>query len=239
MDQSNQNTYTTLADVTVTDKLEQKGQFTYLSWPHALDRLLRKYPAAEIVEHLHDTASGKSPVLATPHGNFVQVSVTLEGVTRSKVHPITDNRNAPIDNPDAQEVNTALMRCMVKAIAMHGLGLAVYAGEDLPEVDGEVVQAKQQPQAVKVEQPEDPADWQQAIVPIGKNKDKKLAELADRSLQWYAEHYTANTDYPDSVAFRAACDAMAKEKGWATPEEEAPPPEPVQEQEDDSEEVPF
>jgi hypothetical protein len=59
--------------------------------------------------------------------------------------PIMDHRNKPIQQPDAFQVNTSLMRCMTKALALHGIGLYIYAGEDLPEQD----EAKPEVKAVK------------------------------------------------------------------------------------------
>jgi len=64
---------------------------------------------------------------------MVKVSVTIKGDTKSCVLPVMDNRNRAITNPDAFSVNTAVMRCLAKCIAMFGLGLYIYAGEDLPE----------------------------------------------------------------------------------------------------------
>ena len=63
----------------------------------------------------------------------VQVSVDIESVVRSQVHPILDNRNNTIMEPNSFEVNTSIQRCLAKAIALHGLGLYIFAGEDLPE----------------------------------------------------------------------------------------------------------
>jgi len=57
------------------------------------------------------------------------------GVSRTAQLPVMDHRNKPIPNPDAFQVNTAMQRCLAKAIALHGLGLYIYAGEDLPEED--------------------------------------------------------------------------------------------------------
>jgi hypothetical protein len=66
---------------------------------------------------------------------MVKVSVTVKNDTKLCVLPVMDNRNRAIQNPDAFAVNTAIMRCLAKAIAMHGLGLYIYAGEDLPEAE--------------------------------------------------------------------------------------------------------
>jgi hypothetical protein len=64
---------------------------------------------------------------------MVKVSVEIKGDIKTCVLPVMDNRNRAIQNPDAFSVNTAIMRCLAKCIAMFGLGLYIYAGEDLPE----------------------------------------------------------------------------------------------------------
>jgi hypothetical protein len=61
--------------------------------------------------------------------------VTMQGLTLSQIHPVLDGKNKPIFEPTAFDINTSIQRCLVKAIALHGLGLYIYAGEDLP--DGE------------------------------------------------------------------------------------------------------
>ena len=66
---------------------------------------------------------------------MVWVDVTLCGTTRTGFLPVMDHRNKPVPEPDAFQVNTALMRCMTKTLALFGLGLYIYAGEDLPEDD--------------------------------------------------------------------------------------------------------
>lgn len=63
---------------------------------------------------------------------MVWVDVTLNGKTRTGFLPVMDHRNKPILAPDAFQVNTAIMRCMTKTLALFGLGLYIYAGEDLP-----------------------------------------------------------------------------------------------------------
>ena len=76
-----------------------------------------------------------APFMTTNAGCVVRVSVTCDEVTRSQVHPVTDNRNQTIAQPTAQDINTSIQRCLAKAIALHGLGLYIFAGEDLPEPD--------------------------------------------------------------------------------------------------------
>jgi len=75
------------------------------------------------------------PYQKTELGYFVEVAVTVQGLTLSQIHPVLDSYNDPIELPTAFEINTSIQRCLVKAIALHGLGLYIYAGEDLPETD--------------------------------------------------------------------------------------------------------
>src|SRR5207249_4915741 len=72
------------------------------------------------------------PYLRTETGYFVEVAVTVEGITLSQIHPVLDSKNRPLAEPTAFDINTSIQRCLVKAIALHGVGLSVYAGEDLP-----------------------------------------------------------------------------------------------------------
>ena len=59
----------------------------------------------------------------------------MDGISLSQIHPVLDNRNQPIEKPNAFQINTSLQRALAKAIALHGLGLYIFAGEDLPEPD--------------------------------------------------------------------------------------------------------
>ena len=126
-----ESNYKKLRSINVNEHTEKKGNLTYLSWAWAVDQLLMNDPAAnwEFLEPLHygDTM-------------MVRCAVTAFGKTMTCHLPVMDNRNKPISNPDAFQVNTAMMRCLAKGIALHGLGLYIYAGEDLPQVDPQDVQ---------------------------------------------------------------------------------------------------
>ena len=130
------NTFEKLNKIDVSKFTEKKGQFNYLSWAHAVRELLKACPSTTWEVHLFDNAEGtKQPYMKNGTGVYVQVSVNVEGVIRTQVHPVLDNRNSPIDNPNAFQINTSIQRCLAKAIALHGLGLYIFAGEDLPEPD--------------------------------------------------------------------------------------------------------
>ena len=131
-----ENTFEILNKVDVSKFTEKKGQFSYLSWSHAVRELLKVCPEATWEIHLFENADGtKQPYMKNGTGSYVQVSVNVDGVVRSQIHPVLDHRNQPIDNANAFQINTSIQRCLAKAIALHGLGLYIFAGEDLPEAD--------------------------------------------------------------------------------------------------------
>ena len=131
-----ENTFDKLNKVDVSELTERKGNFNYLSWAHAVRELLRVYPEATWEVHLFDNTDGtKQPYMKNGTGTYVQVSVNVNDVIRSQIHPVLDNRNAPIKEPNSFQINTSIQRCLAKAIALHGLGLYIFAGEDLPEFD--------------------------------------------------------------------------------------------------------
>lgn len=120
--------YEVLSTIDLKDKLEKKGQFSYLSWADAIAVLLERYPQSTWETNLWDGL----PYCQTDAGAFVSVSVTVEEVTRTQVHPVLDHRNKTVKQPDSFQVNTSIQRCLAKAIALHGLSLYVFRGEDLP-----------------------------------------------------------------------------------------------------------
>ena len=125
------STFADLASINVGAHIEKKNGFSYLSWAYAVAELRKAVPDAtwEVVRF------DGLPFLKTECGYFVEVAVTVDGIRLSQLHPVLDNRNRPIAQPDSFHINTSIQRALVKAIALHGLGLYVYAGEDLPESD--------------------------------------------------------------------------------------------------------
>ncbi len=124
----NTNSFARLSGINVNDHVEKKGQFSYLSWPYAVAQLRLADPSATWEVRRFNGL----PFLKTECGYFVEVAVTVESVTLSQIHPVLDSKNRPMLEPTVFDLNTSIQRCLVKAIALHGLGLYVYAGEDLP-----------------------------------------------------------------------------------------------------------
>ena len=118
-----ENNYVKLASVDVSKEIEKKQNLSYLSWAYAVDKLMRHDPQANWEFHPPEM-----------YGETMMISCTVTAFGKPlKMHlPVMDHRNNAIKNPDAFAVNKNMMRCLVKAIACHGLGINVYAGEDLP-----------------------------------------------------------------------------------------------------------
>ena len=115
-----------LRKINVNEHTDRKGKFTYLSWAWAVDQLLQLDPSA--------TWDYKDPVYFA-ETLMVFCSVTAFGKTMTAQLPVLNHQNKAISNPNAMDVNTAMQRCLAKAIALHGIGLYIYAGEDVPDED--------------------------------------------------------------------------------------------------------
>lgn len=121
---------TNFLTVNVNDKTEKKNGLTYLSWAWAWQEVLKVDPNAtwEAVEY-----NGLPCAYFADKTAMVKTLVTINGVTKSCLLPVMDHKNKAIPNPNAFDINKAIVRCMTKAVSMFGLGLYIYAGEDMPE----------------------------------------------------------------------------------------------------------
>lgn len=119
----------------VNEHLEKKNGLSYLSWAWAWAEALKADSSATYKVEMFD---GKC-FMDINGTAMVFVTVTMFGKPMTCQLPVMDYRNKAIPKPDAFAVNTAIMRCMTKALALHGLGLYIYAGEDLPEEGKSVV----------------------------------------------------------------------------------------------------
>lgn len=131
------NIFSTLYKIDVSDKTDKKNGFTYLSWAIAWAEVKKIYPNATYTIN---------PQILDDYGNtrfwhddgktgWVEVSVTIEGITQTEVLAIMDFKNnaIPVDKITSVDANKAKQRCLVKALAMHGLALHIFAKEDIPE----------------------------------------------------------------------------------------------------------
>jgi hypothetical protein len=168
-----------LASINVNTHIEKKNGLSYLSWAWALDQLLRQDPDADW-EYLEPKMFGETMM--------VYCTVTAFGKPRTAHLPVMDHRNQPIPNPNAFQINTAMQRVLVKAIALHGLGLYIYAGEDLPEGEKQDGPKQDEPEPVEAgylraaKTLDDLQDVWRSLKPaerqrLGKVKDTRKAEI--------------------------------------------------------------
>lgn len=144
-----------LYSVNVNDHTEEKNGLTYLSWAWAWAEVMKLYPSAKYEIHMFD---GKPYLEDDNLGYMVMTSMEIEGIERTMWLPVMDGANKAmksepytyqvkeyinrkwtgkyvdktVEKATMFDINTAIMRCLVKNIAMFGLGLYIYSGEDLP-----------------------------------------------------------------------------------------------------------
>ena len=131
----------TLSAIDCSKHVEKKGNLSYLSWAWAWQTLMEHYP---------DSSYTYCPPSFLENGTCeVNVSVTVKDKTHSMWLPVMDNRSKSIVNPTTRDISDARMRTLVKCISMHGLGIYLYAGEDLPEAVQDAVVTSEQAAQLK------------------------------------------------------------------------------------------
>lgn len=139
------NYFTELNAINVSDKTEKKNGLTYLSWAWAWGELKKLHPDATYTVY-----ENKDGWLYHTDGRtcWVKTGVTVNGIENIEYLPVMDFRNnsIPADKVTSYDVNKAVQRSLTKAVARHGLGLYIYAGEDLPE-------GEEKPQERQTEKP--------------------------------------------------------------------------------------
>ena len=126
-----------LNDVNVNDKTEQKNGLTYLSWAYCWGEVKKVVPDAQYTIYERDTEFGPVNYFTDGKTCRVKTGVTLNGLEHIEQLPVMDfkNKSIPLNAITSTDVNKAIQRSLTKACARHGLGLYIYAGEDLPECE--------------------------------------------------------------------------------------------------------
>ena len=129
--------FETLNSINVNDKTEQKNGLTYLSWAWAWGETKKRYPEASYT--IYENNEGWN-YFTDGKTCWVKTGVTIEGLEHIEYLPVMDYRNKSItvDTVTSFDVNKAIQRSLTKALARHGLGLYIYAGEDLPEEEQKI-----------------------------------------------------------------------------------------------------
>lgn len=151
-----------LLKLDVSKFIEKKNNLSYLSWAHAWAEALKVDPAATFhVESFQEADGTTVPYMGINGTAMVWVRVRIFEKDMTCFLPVMDHRNKPIPKPDAFQVNTAIMRCMTKCLALHGLGLHIYAGEDLPMVESDDPKEEKKEEKKGQKGEENPKDEQQ------------------------------------------------------------------------------
>ena len=134
------STFKELASISVKEKVQKKGRFDYLSWAYAWAIVKDKYP--DSVRTVYESEHTGLNYFTDGKTGYVKVGVTINGIEHIDYLPImaSNNQSLTIDRISSFHVNKTIQRSTVKAIAMHGLGLSLWAGEDLQDISEKVIE---------------------------------------------------------------------------------------------------
>lgn len=166
--------YENLSSINIKDKIETKGKMDYLSWANAWQLLKQNYPEATRVVY-EDPQTGWN-YFTDGRSAWVKVGIKVNDLEHIDYLPIMDFRNnaVPIDRVTATDVNKTIQRSTAKAIAMHGLGLSLWTGEDVPEL----VTAKNEPKLVELKINDE--NWVKVMKYVADNKSLGLSKIVEQ-----------------------------------------------------------
>ena len=144
------NYFNTLNSINVNEKTEQKNGLTYLSWAWAWGEVKKLFPDATYT--IYENANGWN-YHTDGKTCWVKTGVTVNGIEHVEYLPVMDfkNKSIPANAVTSFDVNKAIQRSLTKAVARHGLGLYIYAGEDLPEAEADEQQKTKTPREQLIE----------------------------------------------------------------------------------------
>ena len=185
--------YSTLSQTSVREKIERKGNLDYLSWANAWHMLKTAYPNAQrkVYEHEHTGFN----YFTDGRTAYVKVGIIVNDLEHIDYLPVMDFRNnaLPIDKVTATDVNKTIQRSTAKAIAMHGLGLSLWTGEDVPVVV-DVAQAPQESSLIELTKGSE--NWDKVAQYITLNKQIGLEKI----IQQLTTKYTISASVNKEIA---------------------------------------
>lgn len=202
---SKSNSFTTLYAINVRDKVEKKGGLDYLSWAYAWAELLSNFPDAKRTVY-EDPATGWN-YFSDGRTGWVKVGITVNGIEHIDYLPIMNHKNYPIDAEKITsfDVNKTIQRSTAKAIAMHGLGLALWTGEDLTDDADKAVIAEKKAKATPAPAPAlielniDDENWDKVMSYVVANKHLGLAKLGQQLIRKYSINPEAKAKIKEAV----------------------------------------
>jgi hypothetical protein len=178
--------FQTLASISVKDKIEQKGNLDYLSWANAWSMLKTIYPDAQRKVYEHDHTGFN--YFTDGNSAYVKVGIVVNGLEHIDYLPVMDFRNnsLPIAKITATDINKAIQRSTAKAIAMHGLGLSLWTGEDIPEMTTEPP-AKAEAKTTKlITLSKGSENWDNVVKYVEANKELGFEKIKQQLSRKYA-----------------------------------------------------
>lgn len=180
---SNKSVFEQLSALNLSSKTEKRGNLTYLSWAHAWAECKKLFP--DMTRTVYESETGMN-YFTDGSTAWVKVGVTIQGQEHIDYLPVMDMRNqsVPLANITSMQVNKTIQRSTVKALALHGLALNIYAKEDFPsESDSSMQAVKAQPKATsKVALVEGDANWVKVsnfvIDNMGMSTDEVIKKLS-------------------------------------------------------------
>ena len=193
MENQIKSVYSTLSQTSVREKIERKGNLDYLSWANAWHMLKTAYPNAQrkVYEHEHTGSN----YFTDGRTAYVKVGIIVNDLEHIDYLPVMDFRNnaLPIDKVTATDVNKTIQRSTAKAIAMHGLGLSLWTGEDVPVIV-DVAQATQESSLIELTKGSE--NWEKVAQYITLNKQIGL----DKIIQQLSTKYTISAAVNKEIA---------------------------------------
>lgn len=169
--------FETLNAINCNEHVEKKNGLSYLPWAWAWTKVKQHYPLAFYT--IYENAEG-IPYFTDGFTGWVKTGVTIEGIEHVEYLPIMDfkNKSIPADQITSTDMNKAIQRSLTKACARHGLGLYIYAGEDLPEGEDKPQPSPQPSPAVKARRKATGRDKpKSAYSPIDQGLFNKMVEM--------------------------------------------------------------
>lgn len=139
MEEQTKNYFEVLNSINVQDKVEKKNGLSYLSWAFAWGEIKKIHPTANYVIYERETEYGPVNYFTDGRTAWVKTGVVIDDIEHIEELPVMDFKNKSIllENITSFDVNKTIQRSLTKAVARHGLGLYIYAGEDMPEGEEE------------------------------------------------------------------------------------------------------
>ncbi len=169
------NYFESLAKVNVKDKVEKKGNFDYLSWANAWALVKLRHPHAQ--RNVYEDQSSGLNFFTDGRTAYVKVGIIINEIEHIDYLPIMDFRNNSIliDKITSMDVNTAIQRSTAKAIAMHGLGLSLWVGEDIISQTNKTTPVKKQAVTYTLNVGDD--NWDKVLKYVIANKNIGLEKI--------------------------------------------------------------